>query len=331
MRMLNRIYEKDRNFFRLLGVMLIVFGICSFLQPALFPTLSNMMAIARQFPEYGILAVAIGLTMLTGGIDLSVVSVANLSAILAAMIMRAHAVDMPEYQTAYVVLAACLVAIVSGLACGAINGTLVAKIGIPPILATLGTQQLFLGIAIVVTGGRSQSGLPDMFARLGRAVYGGVFPFVLVVFMVCVLLLGLVLSRTAFGAKIYMLGTNEKAAAYAGLNTHWLVIKTYAIAGGLAAVGGLIMMVQANAMRAGFGSTYTLQAVLVAVMGGISPKGGIGNIQGIVVAVIILQMISSVLAMFAQISNFYRDIFWGIILVLVLIINHYANKNTTIV
>jgi len=324
MKQLFGLYEKDRNFFRLIGIMVVVFGLCSFLQPALFPTLPNFVAITRQFPEYGILAIAIGLTMLTGGIDLSVVSVANLSAIFAAMVMFSVA---PENQGAAVIIAACLVAIIAGMVCGAFNGVMIARIGIPPILATLGTQQLFLGIAIVVTGGQSLSGMPDAFARLGRTVYGGFLPFVFIVFMVCALFVGLLLAKTSFGAKVYMLGTNEKAAAYAGLKTGWLLIKTYTISGGLAAVAGLVMMAQANAMRAGFGAAYTLQAVLVAVMGGISPRGGIGNVHGIVVAVVILQMISSTLAMFAQISNFYRDILWGAVLVFMLIINHYANKN----
>ena len=328
MRPLNRLYEKDKNFFRLLGIMLVVFGLCSLLQPVLFPTLANFVAITRQFPEYGVLAIAIGLAMLTGGIDLSVVSVANLSAIFAAMIMLGRIPEgASEGTTAMIIVGAVLVALVTGLVCGAINGTLIAKIGIPPILATLGTQQLFLGIGIVITGGRSQSGMPDMFAQLGRTVYGGFLPLVLLVFIACALFVGILLGKTSFGAKVYMLGTNEKAATYAGIKTQWLLIRTYMLSGGLAAVAGLLMMAQANAMRAGFGAAYTLQAVLVAVMGGFNPRGGIGNVHGIVVAVVILQMISSTLAMFPQVSNFYRDILWGAVLVIMLIMNHYAAKS----
>lgn len=324
---LKALYNKDADFFRLLIVGLAVFAFCSIIQPKLFLTSSNFLSIAKQFPEYGLLAIGIGLALLTGGIDLSTVSVANLSAIVAATIMLKFAPKgTPQGQTILIILLSLVLAILIGLVCGSLNGLLISKLGIPAILTTLGTQQLIAGIAIVLTEGKPLSGLPILYSKIGNKTLFGILPVSLIVFILCATLVGLILGKTSFGAKIYMVGTNPKAARYAGINNAAVLIKTYALSGGLAAVSGMIMMARANSAKADFGTSYTLQAVLIAVLGGIDPAGGKGKIRGIVVAVVILQMLSSCLSTFENISNFYRDVIWGVVLIAVLISNHYIAK-----
>ena len=140
---LKGIYNKDKNFFRLLLILAGVFVLCSVLKPDLFLTASNFQSMAKQFPEYGLLSIGIGLALLTGGIDLSVVNIANLSSISAALFMLSNTTkDMPDSQVMGVIIVAILIAIGVGLGAGAVNGLLISKVGIPPILATLGTQQL---------------------------------------------------------------------------------------------------------------------------------------------------------------------------------------------
>lgn len=324
MNTLKKAFAKDNHFFFLLILLIAVLAAFSIAMPNLFLNKGNFVSMAKQFPEYGLLAIGIGLAMLSGGIDLSVVSVANLSAIVAALFMRNFAPKgVPNSQAILIIFIGILLALIVGLLCGLTNGFLISRFGMPPILATLGTQQLFAGIAIMITKGQALSGMPALFTKYGNKTIGGIFPVPLLIFIVCVIAAGFVLSKMRFGFRLYMLGTNAKAAKYAGLNTHALYAGCYALSGALATIAGLIMMVQTNSIKADYGISYTLQGVLIAVLGGIDPKGGKGNVRGIVMAILILQVLATGLGKFENISNFYRDIIWGAVLILVLTFNHY--------
>ena len=314
---------KDKNFSRLLIVLVVVFILSSILKPGLFLRGSNFVSMARQFPEFGIMAIGISFTMLTGGIDLSTVYAANLSSIIAAKTMLALAGDnVSGSAMAGILVLSVGIALFTGFLCGVLNGLLISKIGIPPILATLGTQQLFWGIAIVITSGKSISGLPMTYFIIGNIELLGFIPISLVFFILVAAISSVILSKTKFGTRLYLLGTNPVAAKFAGLKNDFLIIAAYAFSGFLAAISGLIMMASTNSTKADYGSSYTMQCILIAVMGGISPSGGRGNIKGVVVVILILQMLSSVLNMFENISNFYRDIIWGAALLGVMVLNY---------
>ena len=181
----------------------------------------------RQFPEYGIMAIGISLTMITGGIDLGVVGTANLSAILAAKfligVVRAGAA--PHVVLPYIV-AAVLISLATGLACGYFAGILISRFKIPAILATLRTQQLYTGIAVGITNGRPQSRLPLLYSKIGNTEFFGLFPLSFVLFLVIAVGVGLLLSRTRFGTYMYLYGTNPKAARYTGLNSASILRRT---------------------------------------------------------------------------------------------------------
>lgn len=313
---------RDPNILRLLIMLIFVFVLMTVLRPNQFATMADFNSMMRQFPEYGIMAIGISLTMITGGIDLGVVGTANLSAIVAAkyligMVPRGspQAVVVPH------LIVAVLLALAVGLACGAFAGLLISRFNIPAILATLGTQQLFTGIAIGITNGRPQSGLPILYSRIGNMQFFNFVPISFVLFAVVAAGIGLMLSKTRFGTHMYMLGTNPRAARYAGLNNMVITIRTYMLSGLLSSVAGLIMMARANSAKADYGAPYTLQCVLIAVLGGIDPNGGFGTITGVTMAILILQFLSSGLNMFNNISNFYRDVIWGGVLILVLVFN----------
>ena len=322
---------KDKNFNRLLIVLFFVFILSSILKPGLFLRGSNFVSMARQIPEFGIMEVGISVTMLTGGIDLSTVYAANLSSIMAAKLMLNLSANATSPHTmASIILLSICVALLVGSLCGVLNGLLISKIGIPAILATLGTQQLFWGIAIVITAGKSISGLPMMYFEFGNTELFGFIPISLIFFIIVAMIASLVLSKTKFGARLYLLGTNAIASKFAGLNNDFLIIMTYAFSGILASISGLIMMASTNSTKADYGSSYTMQCILIAVMGGINPNGGSGNIKGVVLVVVILQMLSSVLNMFENISNFYRDIIWGGALLGIMVFNYVINKRKVI-
>lgn len=318
---INKRINKDKNLSRLFIVLIIVFIGCALIKPDLFLTKSNFQSMGKQFPEFGLLSIGIGLTLLTGGIDLSSVSIGNLSAIFAATFMLSNVNDNSTTgEIIFILIIASVLAIIIGALAGSINGLIISKIGIPPILATLGTQQLFAGIAIVFTSGKAISGLPTIYAKFMNKNIVQI-PVILFIFIICAIIIGFILSKTSIGHKLYLLGTNPKATQFSGISNSKLLVFTYMWSGILAAVAGLIMMGRSNSAKADYGSSYILQCVLIAVLGGVNPNGGKGNVQGIVAAVVILQFLSSGLNMFENISNFYRDLIWGVLLLVVLIFN----------
>jgi simple sugar transport system permease protein len=302
---------------RLAVIMVLVFALMASLAPDRFLSAQNLTGMAFQFPEFAILALAVMLTMLTGGIDLSVVGAANLSAIAASLVLTRMA---PGAEAgAGWLLAAYAASLGLGALAGLANGLLVAYGGLPPILATLGSGLVFTGLAIALTGGSAVMGFPGAVAWLGNGTVGGV-PVPLIVFALLAAGLALVLRRTGWGLQVQMLGANPLAARYAAVDVERVLIRVYVVSGVLAAIAGLIIMSRANSAKADYGSSYLLLAVLIAVLGGVNPYGGYGRVVGVVLAVVTMQVLSSGLNML-RVSNFARELIWGALLILVMIIN----------
>lgn len=301
---------------RLALITIAIFALMSVLVGDRFLSPQNLTSMAFQFPEFAILGLAVAVAMLTGGIDLSIVGTANLSAVIAALFLGATAGDT---FGALPMLAAIAIALSVGLAAGLFNGMLVATFGLPPILATLGTGLIYTGLAIAMTGGSAVMGLPPAAAFIGNGRLLGI-PVPLIVFAILAAALAWLLSRTAFGLKTRMFGANPLAARYAAMDTGRVILKVYALCGMLSSVAGLIIMSRANSAKADYGSSYLLLAVLIAVLGGVNPYGGYGRIVGVVLAVLSMQFLSSGLNLL-QITNFAREMIWGLLLLAVLLIN----------
>ncbi|MHB8062491.1 MAG: ABC transporter permease [Ruminiclostridium sp.] len=318
------IMNKDKNMTRLFFMLIVVFTVMSVIGSKFF-SVDNFTSMAFQFPEYGILAICIMVTMLTGGIDLSVVGILNLSSILAAMTMsKLIPKDAPADVVFCYVLLAVGVSLVVGILLGFFNGFVIAKIGIPPILATLATMQIYTGIGIVITQGKAVVGIPELFSSIINNSLVNI-PIPLVMFALCVTGVFVILNKTSFGIKMQMLGTNSTASTYAGINNAVVLFKTYALSGFLAAISGLIIVARTNSAKADYAASYTLLAILIAVMGGVNPNGGYGKIGGIVLAVLTLQFLSSGFNAL-QLNNFVKEFAWGLVLILIMVINFYTNN-----
>ena len=213
------------------------------------------------------------------------------------------------------------VALAVGVVCGLINGTLVAVLKIPPILATLGTLELFGGVALILTQGKPVSGVPAAFGAVFTGKVAGLVPIPLVVFLVCAAVAGAIVAFTGFGTTILMLGTNDTAARFSGLKVKSLLIRTYVLSGVMAAMAGIVMLANYNSAKADYGASYTLLTVLIVVLGGVNPNGGSGRLSGVLLSILMLQVLSSGLNMFPDISNFYRPLIWGGVLLLVICMN----------
>ncbi len=312
---LSRVFAQPEA--RLAVIMVLVFAFMAAVAPDRFLSAQNATSMAFQFPEFAILALAITITMLTGGIDLSIVGIANCCAIIAALILTLLAPGA-EAGVGWLLLAYAA-ALAGGAAAGLFNGVLIAYLGLPPILATLGSGLVFTGLAVAFTGGTAVMGLPPSVAWLGNGNLAGV-PAPLIVFALLAAGLSFVLSRTGFGLKVQMYGANPLAARYAAVDIERLLLKVYVASGMLAAVAGLVIMSRANSAKADYGQSYTLLAVLIAVLGGVNPYGGYGRVIGVVLAVLTMQFLSSGLNML-QVNNFAREMIWGVLLILVMIIN----------
>lgn len=305
---------------RLLGITVAIFVVMSLLQPEAFLSGPSLRTMAYQFPEFAILSLAMMIVMLTAGIDLSIIGVANLSAIVGALVMVNWIPGgAGNVQTLAVIGLAILISLGVGTLCGLLNGLLIARIGISPILATLGTSQLFIGIGFVLTKGHAIIGLPYVFSNIGLGLIW-IFPIPLVIFVVLAAAVAILLNRTALGNKLYLLGSNPLAAYFAGLGNTGLLIRTYMLSGFLAASAGIIMMSQANSAQAEMGSSYLLFSVLVVVLGGVNPYGGVGKVLGVVLSVLSLQFISTGFTML-HFSQFLEKFAWGALLLLVMTLN----------
>jgi simple sugar transport system permease protein len=287
----------------------------NFIQPA------NLQSMAFQLPELGILSLAMMITMVTSGINLSIISSANLAGIVIAIILTSNiSVDAAGNPTGGVIVLAILAGLLAAALIGLLNGYLIAHLEVSPILATLGTMILLNGLAIVLTRGYVISGFPDTIRFIGNGAFFGV-PAPLIVFILGAILMAVILNNTPLGTKIYMIGSNPTATLFAGVNNKSVLMRTYLISGLYAGIAGIVMISRFNSAKADYGKSYLLMTVLASVLGGISAAGGFGKVSGLVIALVILQVVSSGFNLMGM-NAFLTVAFWGAILILVMVVKY---------
>jgi simple sugar transport system permease protein len=281
----------DRKITQLMSITLGTLLIFSILSPNIFFSPNNFKSMSYQVPEIAILSIAVMLSMLTGGIDLSIVSISNAAALVAAYVMRSKS-DTTGSESLVWIIIACVLGIIVGLIAGGINSILIAKLDVTPILATLATMTLFNGIAIGMTNGVSVSGLPESFMRVGNGTFFGIpTPFILMLIIGGAV--GIWINKTSIGLKVFLVGTNRKAAQYSVMGDRKVIAWVYIVSGFLSALAGLIIASRTSAASPDFGSSYILLAIVIVVLGGVNPMGGFGTVTGVILATIVLQMVAS--------------------------------------
>lgn len=287
-----------------------------------FLSIFNLQSMASQVPEIGLLAIGVMLAMCAGngGIDLSGIALANLSGVLSAVIVSSF-LSANDSGTAFS-LAFIAGAILTGLAGGVINGLLISRLNITPILCTLGTQMAFMGLAVVVSGGKAvMVGSPALLSSIGNDMLLQI-PIGFLLFMLVAGVIAALLKFTPYGLWLMLMGTNPKAAVYAGFPKNGVLVATYAISGMLSGLAGVIIAARNVNVKYDYGSTYLLIAILIAVMAGVKPEGGYGRVICVVLSAIALQLMSSLLN-FGGLSNFVRDFAWGLLLLTFLAVGRY--------
>lgn len=260
----------------LLGILFLTFFIMSQISPH-FLTVQNLLELPRFSAEVGFIALAMTLVILTGGIDLSVGSIVGLSAVVLGKL----------HQGGIALPLAALVALLVGLGAGVLNGLLVTRVGIPPLIATLATLAIFRGIALGISQGQAFGHYPEYFFFLGQG-YVGPFPVQLFLFGFFALLFAFLLSQTAFGRKIYAIGHNETAVRFMGHDVNRVKLAVYTISGVLSSFAALVLVSRFSTAKADLGQGFELDAITAVVLGGTSISGGVGGIWGTVLGLLVV-------------------------------------------
>lgn len=281
----------DRLFFALgnriyflIGLIIIVVLVMSSISPYFF-NIDNLLGMTRFGAVLALVSLGEILVIIVGGggIDLSVGSMVSLSGVLFGLMVKA---GVPVWPAAV----ACV--IIGGLL-GGVNGLIVAKWGMVPLIGTLGTMYTFGALALVLTNGNPISGFPSQFGFLGQGMILKVPVQVLLVVVPIFIIVNYMVTRTRYGRDVYLVGVNEQAARFAGISVVRTRFILYTLSGVLAGFGAVIMASWLMTARADVGNGLEMQAITVAMLGGTNIAGGAGTLVGGILALLIVTMIAS--------------------------------------
>jgi simple sugar transport system permease protein len=293
--------------------------------PGTFLHWTTLQAMMFQLPELGLLSLAMAIPLVSGGLNLAIIATANQAALLMAWILTTQ---MPSEAAGGVLTLWIAAALAAGfllcLAIGLLTGVIVAVIGVHPILVTLGTQTLITGISIWLTHGRTLTGFPQALLQISNDTILGI-PISFIVFVVIAAAAHVLLTRAPLGIRIHMIGSNLEATRYSGVDTRRVQIWVYILSSLLCWLAAIIMMARFNSAGANIAQSYLLITILAAILGGIDPYGGFGRIDGLVLSLAILQVISSGFNLLG-VSQHLTLALWGVTLLAVMAVKRVAIK-----
>ncbi len=304
--------ETMRTWLRLSGMLPVLVLLCIGFELASgrFLSVNNMSIVMQQASINAVLAAGMTFVILTGGIDLSVGSILALAAVVAV-----GATITPGLAWAAIPLA-----LLAGAACGLVNGSLIAWLGLPPFIVTLGALTAVRGVARLAAGDSTvfNSDLP--FAVVGNGNFLGI-PWLVVIAFLVILLAWVILRRTVLGTWIYAVGGNAEAAALAGIKVPRVLLFVYAVSGLLAGLGGVMSAARlyaANGLQ--LGQAYELDAIAAVILGGTSFVGGIGSVWGTLIGALIIAVLSNGLILLG-VSDIWQYIIKGGVIILAVAID----------
>lgn len=248
-----------------------------------FLSYENITNILKQTSVNSMIAIGMLVVLLTGGIDLSVGSTCALSSCLMGVAMR----DM-GIENSFLLIIIC---VISGLLGGLINGLLYTGLDLPtPFIATLGTMQIYRGLAQIVTNASPITGFPNGVKFLGAKTIAG-FPVCFLAVVVVFIIFSIFLNSTALGKKIYSVGGNKEASRVSGIDVKRIELLVYVIAGLMSGIAALVLTGRVGTALPTTGDTYAMDAIASCVIGGASFNGGKGTVLGTFIGALLVQMI----------------------------------------
>ncbi|BEU88861.1 ABC transporter permease [Selenomonas sp. TAMA-11512] len=296
-----------------------------------FLTANSMLLLAKHVALYGILAIGMTYVIITGGIDLSVGAVVGLAGIIAGGLIQngltIESLGVTIYMSVPLVVAATLLV---GALVGLVNGTIITRFGVAPFIATLGTMYIARGFAMLHSNGATYSNIlgNDALGNRGFDFFGSSvagIPIGAIILIVIALIASALLMKTVFGWHTFAIGGNAKAAKLSGIKVNRVTVLVYVFSGVLAAIVGIITASQLEASHPASGTTWEMNAIAAAVLGGTSMMGGIGTIGGTIVGAFVIGVISDGMVM-CGVSEFWQMIIKGVVIVLAVIIDQFQRN-----
>ncbi|MCB2012371.1 MAG: ABC transporter permease [Geminicoccaceae bacterium] len=303
-----------RETFGLLVLMAVMVAAYSLATPQ-FLTARNLSSMGFQAPLLGLLTLAMLAPMISGGLNLAIIYTANISGLALAWVLLQF--GGPDAGMFAVILGS-LAAVAVGAIAGAVMGAVIAYIGAHPILVSLAMMIFLRGLGEFLTRGGDISGFPPSLAVLGHGTLYGL-PVPLLLFALVALAWHVMLRRSRHGFAVYMVGSNIRASEYSGIDTKRTLVLIYTLSGVICAIAGILMAARFNSVRVGHGEALLLVTVLAIFLGGIDPFGGHGKVAPVIIAILILQILSSGLNLVGANQHLATAV-WGLFLIAVMIL-----------
>lgn len=302
------VFFKHQIFYLIL-VILVIGVVASAINPN-FLTLRNFLNVMQQISTLGILTMVMSLLMISGGLDISIGNMTGLIAIVfARMLLSGESIFL-----------CVIIALALGIILGFINGLIIAKSKVTPLIITLGMNYVFLGIALIVGGGRPQS-ITGQFEFLGQAKIGGVVPVAIIMFLLIFAFAFLLRKYTKYGRRLNAIGGNTVAAYLSGINVDLHIISIYTLSGLIVGFTSLILVSRLGMVQADVGANYALQALAAAIIGGITFEGGKGSLVGAFFGVLLFGILNNALNIIG-VSSFIQTIVLGAIIVIATVVSN---------
>ena len=290
----------------LVVIAIAIFAVNSFASPYFLDPWS-LSDLTFNFTEKGLIALAMALLIISGEIDLSVAAIVALASTMMGMAVQAGA------GTPMLVA----IGIAVGLACGAFNGLLVTRLGLPSIVVTIGTMSLFRGIAFIILGDQAYKGYPESFAFFGQGYVWWVFSFELALFLFAAVVYWFVLHRTSFGRRVFAIGNNPVACQFSGVRVDRIKFILFCLTGLMSGIASVLITSRLGSTRPSIAQGYELEAITMVVLGGVSILGGAGSILGVVLAAFIMGLVTFGLGLL-NVPGIVMSIFIGLLLIIVI-------------
>lgn len=285
-----------------------------------FFTVRNFQSMALQIAPLGLLSLGMMFPIISGGINLGLVATGNLSCILMAIFYKyvLRTEDIGFWGALITIIMVCLL---SGLLTMAIGG-MIGYLTVPAILAGLTVQKFADGISLILTKGVAYSRFAEGLRNVDVKIVFGL-PAAIFVLTAVVIIIAIIYKYRALGSQIIMVGSNSLASKYCGININKTFLWTYFLSGIFSGLGCFLMAMQFDSVNVGQGDSFILKTVLICVLGGVSPTGGSGKVYGVVLALIILQFVSSGLNILGLVS-YVQTSLWGLVVLAVMGIQRLA-------
>jgi len=279
-----------------------------------FMKVSTMFTILRQVSIIGIISVGMTYVMLTGGIDLSVGSVAGVSAVTAAILML-HGTN---------ILTTCLIVLIVATLYGIVSGFFITHFNIPALIVTLGVMTSLRGLAYIVTDGMPVFGFSDIFGDFANSSLGPI-PYPVLLAALVFILAFISLEKTALGRYFYGVGGNEEASRLSGVSVVRIKYFAYAISGFLSGLAGLVLLSRTNSGQPAAGLGYEMDAITAVVLAGVNIMGGEGRIGMVVIGVLIMGVLGTGMIM-CNINDYVQQFVKGLVLIGAVAFSAYSKK-----